>query len=113
MLSLRSAYLIFQELKEIEKLMDADDSDSPIPALSRGSNPYLGGERCLLCRCVRPDPPQPNKDCMDGEYTNTFLPSSWAKVPGIHHNLEISCSELAVKNVYVVMFFSRESTVFT
>ncbi|XP_013395019.1 protein FAM193A isoform X2 [Lingula anatina] len=44
-----------EEMKEIERLMDAgEDSDDPVPNFSRGPNPYLGGERCLLCRCERP-----------------------------------------------------------
>ena len=34
--------------------MDADTGDSPLPPLTRGPNPYLGGDRCLLCRCERP-----------------------------------------------------------
>ncbi|CAH1782955.1 unnamed protein product [Owenia fusiformis] len=47
-----------EELDQIQKLMDAEDVDTPIPAMSRASNPYLGGEKCLLCRCDRPDPPK-------------------------------------------------------
>ena len=40
--------------------MDAsDDADSlELLSLSRGPNPYLDKERCLLCGCERQDPPE-------------------------------------------------------
>lgn len=39
----------------IQKLMDAEQEvEPPMPPLSRGPNPYLGGDRCLFCRCERP-----------------------------------------------------------
>lgn len=54
-------YILFQqhELAEMQSLMDAQDGgEGGVAPLSRGPNPYLGGDRCLLCRCERPDPPK-------------------------------------------------------
>lgn len=49
-----------ETLKRLEKLMDAsDDAESlELLSLSRGPNPYLDKERCLLCGCERQDPPE-------------------------------------------------------
>ncbi|XP_052099365.1 protein FAM193A-like isoform X1 [Mytilus californianus] len=60
-----------ETLRRLEKLMDAsDDADSlELLSLSRGPNPYLDKERCLLCGCERQDPPEAaaykmeNSDC--------------------------------------------------
>lgn len=40
--------------------MDAQDDETALKMLnfSRGSNPFLDKERCLLCNCERPDPPE-------------------------------------------------------
>ncbi|XP_061177860.1 protein FAM193A-like [Saccostrea echinata] len=50
-----------ETMQKLEKLMDAkDDSDLPqLLSLSRGPNPYLDKERCLLCGCERNDAPEP------------------------------------------------------
>lgn len=46
-------------MQKLEKLMDAkDDCDLPqLLPLSRGPNPYLDKERCLLCGCERNEAP--------------------------------------------------------
>lgn len=48
-------------MQKLEKLMDAkDDSELPqLLSLSRGPNPYLDKERCLLCGCERNEVPDP------------------------------------------------------
>jgi hypothetical protein len=50
-----------QTMQKLEKLMDAkDDSELPqLLSLSRGPNPYLDKERCLLCGCERNEAPDP------------------------------------------------------
>ncbi|XP_021378384.1 protein FAM193A-like isoform X2 [Mizuhopecten yessoensis] len=57
---LLSSSIDSETLKKLEKLMDAkDDPELPqILSLSRGPNPYLDKERCLLCGCERLDPPE-------------------------------------------------------
>lgn len=37
----------------------ADESEVSVPAFSRGPNPYLDREKCLLCGIDRVDPIQP------------------------------------------------------
>lgn len=51
---------LLQTMQKLEKLMDAkDDSDLPqLLPLSRGPNPYLDKERCLLCGCERNEAPE-------------------------------------------------------
>ncbi|XP_064630166.1 protein FAM193A-like isoform X2 [Lineus longissimus] len=53
-----------KDLEVIERVMDADDDqdDGEGPALLNGSNPYLVGERCLLCMCERTSSPQVSAD---------------------------------------------------
>lgn len=48
-----------ETMQKLEKLMDAkDDCDLPqLLPLSRGPNPYLDKERCLLCGCERNEAP--------------------------------------------------------
>ncbi|XP_060085578.1 protein FAM193A-like [Ylistrum balloti] len=57
---LLSSSIDSETFKKLEKLMDAkDDPELPqILSLSRGPNPYLDKERCLLCGCERLDPPE-------------------------------------------------------
>ncbi|KAL5021929.1 hypothetical protein ScPMuIL_001084 [Solemya velum] len=48
--------------KKIEKLMDSkEESEIPHMPLHRGPNPFIDKERCLLCGCPRPDPPEADR----------------------------------------------------
>lgn len=57
--------------------MDArdDDGDLPLLSLSRGPNPFIDKERCLLCGCERVDPPEAAsfKINLPGTYPNSSM----------------------------------------
>ena len=50
--------------------MDAQDDESALrmTSFSKGKNPFLDQERCLLCNCQRQDPPEAEK-ILSGKYT--------------------------------------------
>ena len=59
-LSVKLLLFFSQSQKTLEKIMDAQD-DNAIKMLpfSRGQNPFLDRERCLLCNCERTDAAEP------------------------------------------------------
>lgn len=58
-----------ETLRSLEKLMDAQDDDSALRMLSftRGVNPFLNRERCLLCNRERQDPPEADSLMAEGQ----------------------------------------------
>ena len=78
-------------MKRLEKLMDAsDDAESlELLSLSRGPNPYLDKERCLLCGCERQDPPEAAALKSGMEYEHILVRILKTKILGEVVNLEV------------------------
>ncbi|XP_014661514.1 PREDICTED: protein FAM193A-like isoform X2 [Priapulus caudatus] len=85
--------------EEVERLMDAEEPQR----FSRGFNPYLGGERCLLCKRERPDADQsssaePLEELESGPASLAQLPL-WV-CPSCRENLELEEKALAGSTLF-------------
>lgn len=53
-----------------------EESEIPHMPLHRGPNPFIDKERCLLCGCPRPDPPEADR-IRAGECPDTCRSFPW------------------------------------